>query len=224
MSRRALVATLADRIDAIALPHPTRVGVDGPSAAGKTTLADEIASALRERGRHVVRASIDGFHNPPEVRRRRGLLDPQGYLDDSFDLAAVARELLDPLGPGGDLSYRPAVHDLASDSARVEEHDRAAADAVLIFDGVLVLRDELAGHWDFSIYVAVSWDTVVSRGIERDLRPGVDRTDLVARYRSRYVPGQQLYVERYAPVSRADVTVMNDDPARAVLVERAERG
>jgi uridine kinase len=42
------------------IPHPTRVAIDGVDAAGKTTLDDELAEVLRERGRGVIRASIDG--------------------------------------------------------------------------------------------------------------------------------------------------------------------
>jgi len=48
-----------------------RTAIDGPDAAGKTTLADELAVALRERGRDVIRASIDGFHRPRRERYRR---------------------------------------------------------------------------------------------------------------------------------------------------------
>jgi uridine kinase len=47
------------------------VGIDGPDAAGKSTFADSLSDRL---GTSTVRASIDGFHHPRAVRRRRGEL------------------------------------------------------------------------------------------------------------------------------------------------------
>src|SRR3712207_7018949 len=66
--RSAAVEQLAELIEATSVPHPVRVAIDGPDAAGKTVLADELAVALSVRRRHVIRASIDGFHRPRTAR------------------------------------------------------------------------------------------------------------------------------------------------------------
>jgi hypothetical protein len=42
--RAAALRPLAQMITGIERPHPVRVGVDGFSAAGKSTLADELAA------------------------------------------------------------------------------------------------------------------------------------------------------------------------------------
>jgi uridine kinase len=84
MARSDLLAYLVSSVEAIRLPHPIRVAVDGPDAAGKTVLADELGEALVARGRAVIRASVDGFHRPRE-RYRRGPDSPEGYYEDSFD-------------------------------------------------------------------------------------------------------------------------------------------
>lgn len=47
------------------------VGIDGPDAAGKTIFAHRPAGRLPGP---VIRASVDDFHNPPEVRFRLGRL------------------------------------------------------------------------------------------------------------------------------------------------------
>jgi hypothetical protein len=44
--------------------RPLSVAVDGIDAAGKTTLANSLEKELRSLGYRVIRASIDGFHNP----------------------------------------------------------------------------------------------------------------------------------------------------------------
>jgi uridine kinase len=70
MDRITLLNDLATRIASIHVVHPLRVAVDGVDASGKTVLADELVAHIEARGRPVVRASIDGFHNPAAVRRR----------------------------------------------------------------------------------------------------------------------------------------------------------
>ena len=60
-TRAQLLSCLARAIGSVEVAHPTRVAIDGPPAAGKTTLADELAVVLRAQGRDVVRATIEGF-------------------------------------------------------------------------------------------------------------------------------------------------------------------
>src|SRR5688572_32570063 len=115
MNRAACVDRLAAAIAAVRTSHPMRVAIDGVDGAGKTTLADELVEPLRRAGREVIRASIDGFHYPREVRYARGPDSPEGYFLDSFDYDAVRRELLDSLGPTGDRKFRTAVFDYRTD-------------------------------------------------------------------------------------------------------------
>src|ERR687887_2529237 len=99
MTRQALVGYLTRVIDALRRPHPVRVAIDGPDAAGKTTLTDELAARLRARQRVVIRASIDGFHRPRAERYRRGGESPHGDYNHSFDFYSPRGHLLDPPGP-----------------------------------------------------------------------------------------------------------------------------
>jgi uridine kinase len=57
-SRLALLEHLADLIAARQQPHPIRVAIDGVDAAGKTTLADELAALLAATGRRVPAAAV----------------------------------------------------------------------------------------------------------------------------------------------------------------------
>jgi len=215
--RSTLITKLANLILSIALPYPTRVAIDGVDAAGKTTLADELVTPIESRGRPVIRASIDGFHRPRSARYQRGADSPEGYYHDSFDYTALRAALLEPLGPGGTRQYRRAVFDYRSDSP-VEEPLRAApADAVLLFDGVFLLRPELDECWDYRVFVAVDFEIAVARAIARDRARGADET-IAARYWTRYVPGQRIYLQTVRPQEHAKVVVENDDPAHPVLI------
>ncbi len=48
--RSRVIGRIADHLAALDPGHPLRVGVDGITAAGKTTLAAELAVAVVERG------------------------------------------------------------------------------------------------------------------------------------------------------------------------------
>jgi uridine kinase len=67
-TRDEMLARLADAVGSVTVTHSTRVAVDGPPAAGKTTLADELAVVLRAQGREVIRATIEGFLFPEAQR------------------------------------------------------------------------------------------------------------------------------------------------------------
>lgn len=222
MTRDALLAELADAIGAVTRDHTVRVAIDGVGASGKTVLADELEGVLASFGRRVIRASIDGFHRPREQRYERGSRSPEGYLDDSFDYAAVETCLLAPLGPGGSGRYRTAVFDFRSESP-VESPERTAErDAVLLFDGVFILREELRPFWDYSVFVDAGFDVTLARALSRDLPLFGSEQAVRERYEQRYIPGERLYLERCRPSDHADVIVRNDDPADARLEWKRE--
>src|SRR4051812_49594674 len=112
-SRGDVLERLAEAVGAVEVAHPTRVAVDGPPAAGKTTLADELAVVLRTQGRDVIRATIDDFLFPRAQRYPRGEYSAEGCYFDTHDYGALNRVLLDPLGPDGDRRFRNAVYNHA---------------------------------------------------------------------------------------------------------------
>ncbi len=204
---------LADRIASEQLPHPLRVAIDGRTASGKTTLANELALVLRGKGRTVIRTSVDGFHRPRADRYRQGRFSPEGYLDDARDWMAVRHLLLDPLGPEGNLLYRTSSFDLDLDKPVAQNPIRATLDAILIVDGTFLQRPELADAWDFVIFIEVSEEVAIQRGVIRDaaLFDGEDRAREM--HERRYQPAFALYQARVSPEKIAYLTVDNNDPS-----------
>jgi uridine kinase len=215
--RAGLILRLSRLIDALDRDHPSRVAIDGPDAAGKTTLAGELAVVLRGGGRDVIRASVDGFHRARVERYRQGPDSPKGYYEDTFDYDAMRSLLLDPLGPGGSREYRAAVFDFRADEPVVEPLARASERSVLLVDGVFLLRPELRGAWDFTIFVSASFEETLRRAAGRDVELFGTRDEVERRYRVRYIPGQELYFALARPDEIADVVVVNDDPAAPEL-------
>ncbi|HEX8845992.1 MAG TPA: hypothetical protein VF791_15180 [Pyrinomonadaceae bacterium] len=212
MKRSHLLDYLVGRIIRIEQPHPVRVAIDGPDAAGKTTLAHELVAPLQAHGRPVIRASIDGFHNPARIRHQRGGTSPEGYYLDSFNYQALTESLLAPLGPGGSRQYLRAVFDYRTDSEVRLPAQVAEEDAILLFDGVFLLRPELFEQWDFTIFVEAAFETTLGRAEQRDELLFGSIGEVRERYLKRYIPGQKLYMAESRPRERADVVVDNNDP------------
>ena len=218
--RQELLELLGGLLRDLERPHPVRVAVDGPDAAGKTMLANELAEFSAGK-RQVIRAGIDGFHNPRELRYRRGPNSSEGYFLDSFDYETLRKLLLEPLGPGGSRRYRRAIFDYRVDGEVEAQEEEALPGAILIFDGVFLLRPELRGLWDFSIFVQADFDEIVRRAEARDRELMGGAEAVRERYRSRYIPGQELYFGRCAPQDVADVVVDNTDVSDPKLVRFA---
>jgi uridine kinase len=220
-SRDRLLAHLTDTIKSVRVAHPVRVALDGPPASGKTCLGDDLAAAVRRQGREVIRATIDDFLFPRVQRYRRGEYSAEGCYFDTHDCEALNRVLLDPLGPGGDRRFRIAVYDRATDAALSPPMATGAADAVLIFDGVFLLRPELIARWEVRIVVSAAFETTVRRAVIRER--GVSTADDVERrWRERYLPSQQLYAATAHPTAHADVIVDNDEPQQPSWTTRTQ--
>lgn len=208
--RRATLSAVGGAIaDLRTAGQVVRVAVDGVDGAGKTVFADELSEVLRRRGLSVLRASVDGFHNPAEVRYRRGRRSPEGFFRDSYDYAALKRLLLDPLARG-DRQVVRRIYDVEAE-ALVEPVAESAADVdVLVFDGIFLHRPELRHHWDYTIYLDVDFDVSIPRGAQR----GYGEADPDAASNRRYVQGQQIYIRECHPHHHAtcviDNTVLDD--------------
>ncbi len=211
MDRTTLLEQLADLIVRVEESHPVRVAIDGVDAVGKTTLADELVGPVEQRGRPVVRASIDGFHNPRAKRYRRGQDSPEGYYYDSFDYDSLKEELLEQLGPGGSMRYRCAIFDVWSDAFLYERFQTAPTNAVLLFDGIFLLRPELNEFWELRIFLRAEFEVTIERAVHRALERDGTIQGVRADYAKRYVPGQRMYLETVRPQTIADVVVDNTD-------------
>lgn len=223
MNRAQLLVHLAHLINNVTCAHPLRVAVDGVDAAGKTTLAHELSLKLGEMGRVVILSTIDGFHNPRSIRYRRGPMSPEGYFHDSFDYRSITSRLLIPLGQDGDRCYQTAVFDYRSDQIVKVPVLRAPDDAVLLLDGIFLQRPELAGFWDFCLFVDATVETALERATIRYTstngrdHQSADVADLRKRYMLRYIPAQQDYLRSCHPKAMANVVIDNNDLSRPFI-------
>jgi uridine kinase len=208
-----MLQRVAEQIMGVKRNHPVRVAVDGIDAAGKSIFADELSSRLNAMGKRTILSSVDYFHNPLEIRHKRGNDSPLGYYEDSFDYKAIISSLLEPLGPGGSRFYRKAIYDFTIEAPVKSEWLMAKGDEIFIFEGIFLLRPELLPYWDLKIFLDIDFETSVERASqrERDLELFGEVDAITARYRKRYVPGQKIYFQRCHPHESADILVDHHD-------------
>jgi len=190
------------------------IAVDGRDGSGKTMFADALADVFAEEASAVFRASIDGFHRPRAERYGRGRTSPEGFYRDSFDYATFRRVLIEPFRDGAQTSgatgFQLAAFDVVRDAPVESRWVTAPEDAVLIVDGIFLLRPELRGIWNWSVWLDVPIDVAFRRMAARD---GTD-PDHLATSNDRYRRGFDLYEREAAPRAAASVIIDNTDPAR----------
>ncbi len=213
MKRSDLLNLIAERVLREHGDQPYIVAIDGIDAAGKSVLAGELAEALRDRGIPVSEASIDGYHNPRAVRMVRGRDSPEGFYRDSFNLGSLKKNLLDPFRAGGE--YRLHMFDYRVDSPDPSMLYEFKPSTVLVFDGVFSLRPDLRRYWDLTIYLSITKEESLRRGVARG--PG-DKEELSRRYKARYIPGQRLYQKEARPEETADIVVDNNNPPNPKII------
>ena len=106
----------------------------------------------------------------------------------------------------------------AADTPLSLAEEKASANAVLLFDGVFLLRPELADQWDYRVLVAVTKEVALQRAMLRDLALFGSPETIKARYLQRYFPGQELYYQAARPQQQADVIVDNNRLAHPQLI------
>lgn len=221
-SRKDLINEVAQVINSIDLPHPVRVGIDGAGNAGKTTFADELVEPLEKLGRTVIRATIDGFHNPPEVRRRQGKYSPQGYLEDSYNYKELKKYLLDPLGPDGSLKYKESVYNFKINKPTNAPIKIAAQNSILIFEGIFLFNQHLFTYWDYKLYINASFENTMQRAMVRDNELFGGEENVIKLYKRRYIPGQEMYIAKDNPIKVSDIVVNNNDYLNPTVTKISE--
>lgn len=172
-----------------------RVGIDGAPAADTGVLAEELAGALRSRGRAVLVVAAGGFLRPASLRFEYGREDVDTYLGGWYDTGALWREVFGPTDPGGTGRVLPDLWDPVTDRATRSPYTELPPGGVVIVHGPLLL-----GHWfpfDLSVHVSLSAGALGRR------TPAAERWTLAAFAR---------YARDTDPASVADVLVRADDP------------
>ncbi len=176
------------------------MAVDGPLAADSGSFAAALIEPLRTMGRRAVHVRTDTFWRDAALRLEYGRTDLQSFATGWLDADALAREVLSPVGPGGNGCYLPSLRDPITNRATREPAQRAEPGTVLLISGELLLGRGLS--FDATIHLALS------AGARRRRTPRTWQWTL---------PAFDDYDSNVDPVRRADLVVRYDDPARPAI-------
>lgn len=202
VSLPALVDEIAEQLVAQPPRRWLRVAVDGAPPAGTAQFADQLADALRLRGRPALRVSAQDFLRPASVRLERGRHNPDARYEDWLDVGGLTREVLGPLGPGGSGRALPSLWDVRSDRATRAGYQTLPGGGVVLVDGELLLGRGLA--FDYRVHLWLSLPALV-RQISDEERWAV--------------PAFERYESEVHPLETADIAVRVDNRGHPALFE-----
>jgi len=204
-ARRELLDELADDLVRAYGRGRTIIAIDGPTAAGKTTFADELADAMRKKGHDVFRASIDDFLQSRAQRYFLGRDSAQGRYEHAYNYSVFRRVLIEPFGMNGSTGFVTKAWDEQRNRQVEPKWLTGPVDATLIVDGSYLNRPELRDLWDASIWLDADAKVRTQRMLERDgIEPRSERAH-------RYAGAFKLY-EKTKPREAATLIVDNTDP------------
>ncbi len=191
------------------------VGIVGPPASGKSTLAARVVEGLvaREGAATAALVPMDGFHLPNEVLDERGLRDVKG-APETFDADGFVALVRDIKAGGRDIRYPLFERDAdctLPDAALLPRDTRV----VVVEGNYLLLR---AGSWpclkplfDATVMINAPLEVLEARLVERWLMHGLDQGEAKKRAR-----GNDL--------SNARHVLGNSAESDLILTNRADRG
>ncbi len=132
------------------------IAIAGPPGAGKSTMADHIADALRARGETAAVLPMDGFHMDNAILIERGLLARKG-IPETFDVRGFL-DIIRAVRPA-DQEVLVPVFDRSRELAIASARPITPEHRFIIVEGNYLLFSlgkwsELEGIFDYSIMLA----------------------------------------------------------------------
>ncbi len=183
------IVELVTRVRRVAIGHPrVFVGIDGPGASGKSTLAEQLAAAMG--GAYLVH--VDDFYLPSSRRHER-----LGEVGPSFDLPRLAEQVVMPGSAGEALCYQR--YDWVRD--RLAQWIDIPSGAPVVVEGVFCLAAELRNAYTFKIWCRADPILRLIRGLARD---GEEARSM---WVDVWMPTEDEYVANQHPERIADLVV-----------------
>lgn len=152
------------------------IGIDGFGGAGKSTLAQKIMNSFEDS----TIVQMDDF-----------------YFKDHFDWQRLKMQVLQPLSENLVSKYQRYNWQ----TENLAEWNKIEVGGIVIVEGVYSTRSELAGFYDYKIWVETPREVRLQRGIERD-------GELMRKmWENVWMPEEDFYAENDLPRERADLII-----------------
>jgi uridine kinase len=164
------------------------VGVDGPGASGKSTLAELLAAEMP--GATVVH--VDDFYLPSALQGSR-----DGQIAPHFDWPRLVDQVIEPAATGDHVRYQR--YDWDTDS--LDEWHDVPSGVPLIVEGVYSLEPAVRAFYTFTVFCQADPAMRLRRGLERDGEQARDQ------WVNDWMPAEDTYAARDRPSDSADLVV-----------------
>jgi hypothetical protein len=181
-----------------------RVALDGPSCADLSVPIRLLTAGLQEAGRPVALIDATSFYRDASLRLEYGRTDVDSFYQGWLDVAALRREVLDPVAERG--QYLPSLRDPGTNRSTRARPELLPAAGVLLVRGELLLGAGLP--FDLTVHAAVS------RQARKRLTPAEWQWTL---------PAFDRYDLEVDPAGTADVVIRYDDARHPALLIRERR-
>ncbi len=177
------IARVAEGLGAAA-----RIGIDGPGASGKSTLAAGLAETLPR----AVLVEGDDFYRPESDAGRSG-----SAVGGLFDLPRLVSQVLLPHSQGEEICYQRFNWDTGVLGGWISR----PGGTPLIVDGVYSTHETLRDFYDLRIWVNAPRAIRLARGVQRD------GEEARSRWVDVWMPAEDRYIADQAPQNHAHLVL-----------------
>ncbi len=191
----AAVETLAVRTDSL-LKKKDRIliAIDGPCAAGKSTLGEALRSRLESLGCSLFH--MDDFFLQPFQRTPDRLAQPGGNVDRERFLA----EVLQPLASGQSFSYQKY-----SCQSKEMLPVQASRRRIAVIEGVYSLHPDLRAYYDMKVFLDIDQET------QRQRLKNRTSPDQYRRFIDEWIPLEEKYFKDMDIREAADLVLQSEE-------------
>lgn len=196
--------TLIDYLQKCYEQHPWQrpfiVALDGLGGAGKTTIAKKCAQMCD----HAVVIHMDDHIVERKKRYATGHESWYEYYFLQWDVRFLKTHLFEKLYQSTEQLCLPFYYQ--QDDRLVLKELSIPKKAMVIIEGIFLLRDEWRPYYDVAIYIDCPKAVREQRVLARDTYLG-DRKAILEKYQTRYWPAEDYYIATQKPHEKADFVI-----------------